>query len=73
MDLQSAGYHLNFGRVDGPSFYFSIFQVQNQFLNRSRGFVQNFTVVFMICLGHPLMIPLWRTKTNYLGWWRTSP
>jgi hypothetical protein len=67
MDLQSACYQLNFGRVDGPSFCFSIFQVQNQFLNRSCGFVQNFAVVFMLCFGHPLMIPFWRTKTNYLG------
>jgi hypothetical protein len=24
-------------------------------------------VVFMLCFGHPLMIPFWRTKTNYLG------
>jgi len=67
MDLQAAGYHLNFGRVDGPSLYFSIFQVQNQFLNRSCGFFQNFTVTLMLCLGHPLMIPFLRTKAKYPG------
>ena len=67
MDLQSTGYHLNFGRGNGPSFHFSIFQIQNEFLNRRCGFVQNFTVVVMLCLGHPLIIPFWRTKTNYLG------
>jgi hypothetical protein len=55
MDLQSAGDHLNFGRVDGPSLYFSIFQFQN------------FTVMLMLCFGHPLMIPFLRTKTKYPG------
>jgi hypothetical protein len=24
-------------------------------------------VVFIFCLGHPLMIPFWRTKTKYPG------
>jgi hypothetical protein len=65
MDLQSTGYPLNFGRVNGPSFYFSIFKVQNQFLYGSCGFVQYFTVVLMLCFGHPLLIPFWRTKTKY--------
>jgi hypothetical protein len=28
MGFQSAGYRLNFGRSDVPSFYFSIFEIQ---------------------------------------------
>jgi hypothetical protein len=57
MGLQSAGYRLNFARGYGSPFYFSIFQIQNQFINRSRGFVQKFTGVFMLCRGHSLLIP----------------
>jgi hypothetical protein len=33
MGLQSAGYRLNFGRGDAPSFYFSIFKIQYQLSN----------------------------------------
>jgi len=57
MTLQSAGYRLNFGRGDGPPFFFTFFQLQNQFSNRLCSFVQNFTVAVMPCLGHFFVMP----------------
>ena len=33
MELQLAGYGLNFGRGEAPSFCFSIFKLENQFFD----------------------------------------
>jgi len=57
MTLQLAGDRLNFGRGDGPPVYFSIFQLQNELLNRSGDVIQTLAGSFMRCLGHPSMIP----------------
>ena len=57
MELQLAGYRFNVGRGDSPSFFLSIFKVQNQSLNRSCGVVQNLTGVFVIWSVHPSKIP----------------
>ena len=73
MSLQSAGYRLNFGRGDGPPFCFAFFQLQSQFFNRRCSFVQTFTVVDMLCLGHSFCDSFLRTKTDYCWCSRTSP
>ena len=57
MAVQLARYRLNFDRGDGPPFQFTIFQVQNQLLDRSCGLLQHLAGVFVLCIGHPLMIP----------------
>jgi hypothetical protein len=58
MELQAAGDLLDFARCDGRPFHVSIFQLQNYSVDRSCGFVQNFTQVLMLCLGHRLTIPV---------------
>lgn len=57
MSLQSAGYRLNFDRGEGPLFYFTSFQLQNQLSNRLCSIVQNFTVAVVPCLGHFFVMP----------------
>ena len=57
MTLQSAGYRLNVGRGDGPPFYFTFFQLQNQFSDRLCSLVQNFTMAVMPYLGHFVVMP----------------